>query len=1031
MTRILCLFAVLAMTPLHAANLVTNGDFERDADSWEPFGQGFAIDGTVAHGHGHSLRCELAETGETAGALQAVTLNQASPVPVIVSGWSRALDVSGPPSAHYSIYCDIEYTTDSRPGRVDLPGQAVRFEPGTHDWMRGSRLIVPEHPIREIKLYVLFRRVYTGTVWFDDVQLAPVVSAPLDRPAADLGPLAGDLIPGALLEAVARPAPPDRIVVIAERAAGGQPAEALDGFAVGSSASVAGELAVHETVPEFLPSFQPLPAAERYAGLWFAMRGGRRALVFAARNQGADPIRVTVALPVGMWVHSLLPDSWEPETDAIHIGRLGERVALSLTTQTEADADQLTVLLSPSTQPGGPAPVAAAGRPPAVRLNTVDGLGLDIGADGRLAVLQLERTALPAPRAEDGAVLSGGLDVHDAIAGDTWFVTGDCVKTETGCTVRATSAALHLQAEADYRLTGNRVTVNVTLRDTLRRGDRALDVVFRLPVDLTGWQFAQDITKAKTLGSEPMSNDVYPMQAVTLPDRGWGLALCIPPDSPCEFRYDYDAASRTLSLRVPLGLAAEARLPGVGSFRFELYRIDTRWGLRDALRRYYETHSEFFRDLTGVHGGWLFACATSKLPNPQDYAYHEGGPRGWEIDEELGILTCPYRIPTQREIVFPSLPESDADARARIAGLAAAATGAPAQQRANVYARLMQACAAFDDQGKPYIVRRDNVGADVTPAKPIYNVVYSVNCSPSLFADRPEVPTVGRFELDAITAMLDGNAALDGVYLDSVSGWVSRMKNFRREHFPYVEHPLSYAAVTGQAAIPGWLHTYDFLVACRRLLTPRGKVVFPNVGRGLRLPFLYFASDVIGLESGLLRGDYAERLPFYRSMAGRKPVLDMEYLEVHGKPTEFGDRTGFERFWKWCLLYGVQPSIGRSCVEAYDQFGDIYDRYRDALRAVGRAGWQPVTHGTVSAPGLIERFGAASDGLLFTVFNPDREQTHRVTVAIDWAALGMETPEQLIDLLTGAPVNAVDPACELAPEEIVVLAVPPAKGGRP
>ena len=35
--------------------------------------------------------------------------------------------------------------------------------------------------------------------------------------------------------------------------------------------------------------------------------------------------------------------------------------------------------------------------------------------------------------------------------------------------------------------------------------------------------------------------------------------------------------------------------------------------------------------------------------------------------------------------------------------------------------------------------------------------------------------------------MIRERPELDGVYLDSVTGWGSRYLNFREEHFPYVD----------------------------------------------------------------------------------------------------------------------------------------------------------------------------------------------------------------------------------------------------
>lgn len=201
-----CTAAFAPTAPAFAAqgpNLLANGDVENGAAGWEAFGKGVAIDTAVAHRSKASLRCSNAERKEASGAMQMLELNQQKPVPLVVRGWSRAQDVSGAPSDYYSIYCDIEYTTDVRPGRVDVAGETIQFQTGTHDWAFGERMIQPAAPIRWIKFYVLFRLSYTGTVWFDDLHVGPLSAGPLSGAVADFPPLPAALTPKGFGEAVA------------------------------------------------------------------------------------------------------------------------------------------------------------------------------------------------------------------------------------------------------------------------------------------------------------------------------------------------------------------------------------------------------------------------------------------------------------------------------------------------------------------------------------------------------------------------------------------------------------------------------------------------------------------------------------------------------------------------------------------------------------------------------------------------------------------------------------------------------------
>lgn len=272
--------------------------------------------------------------------------------------------------------------------------------------------------------------------------------------------------------------------------------------------------------------------------------------------------------------------------------------------------------------------------------------------------------------------------------------------------------------------------------------------------------------------------------------------------------------------------------------------------------------------------------------------------------------------------------------------------------------------------------------------------------------------------------MLEETPALAGVYLDSISGWVSRYPNYREEHFASVDHPLTYDAETGRVCADGWEHTYEFMKELQRRLAARGKLVFPNLGRGRTLPFLYFVTDVVGLESGLHGTDYEARLNYYRTLAYQKPVLVMQYLEVLGRPTELSTPEGFERLWKWCALYGVHPSIGRACDTAWERHSALYRRFREPVRRIAAAGWEPVTHARASDPRVrIERFGQPKDGVYLTLLNTAAEPV-QTRLEVDTKALGL--PERLTarDLLDGREFRAPF-TLSLAPDEIRILHLQP------
>ncbi len=1162
--------------PCHAApgpNLLRNGGVENGAAGWEKFGEGFAVDTEVAHGGKASLRCSNAERKEISGAIQVLELNQQKPMPLVVSGWSRAKSVSGEPSADYSLYCDIEYTTDTRPGRVDVPGQTIRFQTGTHDWTFGERMIAPTAPIKWVKFYVLFRRSHSGTVWFDDLYVGPLTDGPLSGTAPEFPPLPDALTPKGFREAVAALPADQALVHVAQRKT--QPYHVdpmrlwLGGKLVRRGAPGKLSSALLRLPWRFPRGVVRSPDTRPFTGVWLRRKWGETVLDVRTQGKEGAAFRYTIALPAGVSVRKTEVDQWEPGFDDVRLCRLGDRIVLSVLTETQKGGDRVSFHVRDHRQvkPASGGGARKSGRVETLR--TEDGLELDVCADGWIDGLRIGGGDVVDRRIQrssaDPLATGAGLYVGDLFGQGFTLVGGTVRRTKTGLVQRAEPAGLDLEVTTTYTVRPDRIDIEVDLEDKLGV-DRALDVVFKLPLAVAGWKWWEDINHGRAVSAgTPVKSGIYPWATLTSPDGSVGLTLAIPPRQPCVFTFHCEPADRLFYVRVPLALTPVSKQPGRTVLAFALFGTDGKWGFRDAARRYYAAFPKAFRRLAGKEGGWLFACPTGKLENPQDYAYNEA--TSWQIDETLGILTCPYRIPTQRQVRFPSLPESNEEAMRWIERLSrtfqpigwklTAAVGDDSVQRrgkrslrcetsdpeafidavqdialdqksarpiviggwcraANVtgepdrhfglhadvsfsdgtwlwgqcvqfstgthdwepgeiriepgkpvrlvrlhvllrnghtgrawfddifvrelgndanlvrnagfekggphpYATMMQTCASHDAEGRPYIVRRGNVGSHKVLKDPIYNVVYAVNCDPDLFADR-DVLTVGRYELDAIQSMLNRTPELDGIYLDSTSGWVSRHPNYRREHFRYVDHPLTYDPRTGRPVAPGWLHTYEFMAELQKRLMPRGKVVFPNIGRGRTYPFFYFVCDVIGLEGGLRTGPFESRLNFYRTLAYQKPVLIMDYLDVVGRPTRFADRAGFERFWKWCVLYGCHPSIGDLCVEAYERFGDVYRRFRTPLKKLGAAGWEPVTHASAGPGILVERFGDSERRLYFTVFNPGKKKK-QVVLRIDAAALKLPAGYTVTDMLDGRSLADRPIRLPLAAEDVAVIAI--------
>lgn len=170
----------LRIVSADSGNLVRNYSFEIDAnrdgipDTWRPYVKGFDYEQRPEYAHSGSRAVHVRNDSlsEMRGVYARIDLLQSEARPLELSGWSRAVGVSGASDNDYALYVDAWYD-DGTP----LYGQTARFATGTHDWEYGTRVIQPARPIHHLLLYVLFRR-HTGEAWFDHLALrAPTSSA--------------------------------------------------------------------------------------------------------------------------------------------------------------------------------------------------------------------------------------------------------------------------------------------------------------------------------------------------------------------------------------------------------------------------------------------------------------------------------------------------------------------------------------------------------------------------------------------------------------------------------------------------------------------------------------------------------------------------------------------------------------------------------------------------------------------------------------------------------------------------------------
>lgn len=232
-----------------------------------------------------------------------------------------------------------------------------------------------------------------------------------------------------------------------------------------------------------------------------------------------------------------------------------------------------------------------------------------------------------------------------------------------------------------------------------------------------------------------------------------------------------------------------------------------------------------------------------------------------------------------------------------------------------------------------------------------------------------------------------------GLYLDSFEGWDSKDLNFRREHFPYTDIPLTFDTRTGQTAQVIMMHNFELAAEARRRLHDRGHLLMANTALYQWCWSTHYL-DVLGIETSW--GETATisppKLPemdYLRTMLYQKPycyLQNVRYENFRGQK--------IEDYFARCFHFGLWPGFfSHNAAEApYWQDPELYNadrpvflRYMVPQRQLAVAGWEPITLASISDSALlVERWGGGpfengsirSDDFYFSVYNPtDRDRS--------------------------------------------------------
>jgi hypothetical protein len=541
------------------------------------------------------------------------------------------------------------------------------------------------------------------------------------------------------------------------------------------------------------------------------------------------------------------------------------------------------------------------------KVSTHDGIKLTL-RDYTITSLQLAGKELSAPS-------PSGFLVRDVAADSDVFAFTNSACQELG-----------LKLKARFNPAKDHLAIEGRVIDTTGR-DRALTLLFAVPLDATGWHWGDDVRGNRLIeGTGEFANTVslrcgangkmslYPLAAVWN-DRT-GLALGLDMDHPAQYRLVYHAGTKQFFIAYDFGLAKDTAKPASGAeFRFVLYCFDPRLGFRAALQKYYDIFPQHFTKRVAREGVWMPFTDIANVPAFEDFgfAFQEGG-SNVAFDDQHGIASFVYVEPMSHWLAMPSdvprtyesamsvLNKDLAGARGKDAAKMAAATLTSGIEGADGRLSLYLVKAPWCDGG--VFSLNPDPAIPTTPDHPFNKAMVMRQTIEAAFQkNQPkQAPSV----YQPSTLNYQPTAGLDGVYLDSLE-MSSTELNYRREHFRTASVPLVFDR-EGRPCQLMIFNTWTFERDIAAQMHARGKLMFANA---VLWQFSFPAPllDVLGTEVNWLhQGEYAPDtdavMNFRRALCRQKPyclLMNTDYARFTPELVE--------RYFQRSLFYGVWPGF--------------------------------------------------------------------------------------------------------------------------
>ena len=458
----------------------------------------------------------------------------------------------------------------------------------------------------------------------------------------------------------------------------------------------------------------------------------------------------------------------------------------------------------------------------------------------------------------------------------------------------------------------------------------------------------------------------YPLCAINIDNLGMGLGVDM--SIPIVYRL---SGEKNKGLIAEFDLATSPlteKFPNRAFFKLVEFNFNSNWGMRAALKKYYEIYPESFKKRVVTEGVWLPFTPLRSIKNWEDFgfAYHE---TSWGAQDKMNGQTLPNINSDKGTGVFSFQYTEPWDIQLPIL-------------KKDIPYDLIVSDEMIPNKHRHYIkssATEDKNG--LLQARRLKTPWFSSGWAVSITTNSdPDISGFNRNDYvykDEIFPALALN--VDGVYFDSMEWNWHHDLNYREEHFKFTDFPLVFSKDVARPAIWNFTSEFEFMKKVADEMHSQGKLVMGN-GHGWN-PFAATNLDLFGAELSWYSTDAhnTEALDFKRAISFQKPIVFLLNEGLNDIAFTEAPFTGYEIYFEKLLSYGFFPSFFSVDASNDPYWKDankiengrpFFKKYIPIIRKISEAGWEPVTNAFCTIETVrIERFGER----FFTIRNNGEE----------------------------------------------------------